>query len=271
MDKPAAVVVVVLRDGAVLAISRKDNLSAFGLPGGKIETGETAEEAAARELLEETGWQVAPAELRPLYVGLEVGTATIVAAFLAPETAAVADIKPFRYVRQEDEGVLVWAGWPSLVEGPFGDYNAALRTALAQAIPEHWATTYGSGTLRRAIEEGMAWRELYLSERVAFEIGYGFTPAQKSRLNLGQAFSEGDDPGTTETCWWTRALRWRAAQSGRPATLSVHHARLADGDGGAREGIAIVYAPVTRPAWLPVDRCLIAFTTTPDGRTENPC
>lgn len=271
MEKPGAVVVVVLRDNSVLAVSRKDCLSAFGLPGGKVEAGETAEEAASRELLEETGWQVEPADLRSLYVGVEPATGTMVASFLAPEIAAVDDIKPHRWPRQDGEGVLVWAGWPSLTEGPFGAYNAAVRTALAQAIPEHWAAAYGSGTLRRALEEGMAWRELYLHERVAFEFGYGFSPAQRSRLNLGQAFAEGDSPGTTETCWWARALRWRAAQCGRPATVSVHHARLADGDGGAREGIAIVYAPKVRPSWLPADRSLVAFTTTAEGRTENPC
>jgi 8-oxo-dGTP diphosphatase len=39
----------------ILAVSRKDDPNAFGLPGGKVEHGETEEQAARRELLEETG------------------------------------------------------------------------------------------------------------------------------------------------------------------------------------------------------------------------
>jgi ADP-ribose pyrophosphatase YjhB (NUDIX family) len=48
------VVVIVLREEAVLLERRRDSLE-WGLPGGFKELGETLEEAARRELLEETG------------------------------------------------------------------------------------------------------------------------------------------------------------------------------------------------------------------------
>ncbi len=52
--------VAVLRPGAVLLVrrGRAPNLGAWSLPGGAQELGETAEAAARRELLEETGLRV---------------------------------------------------------------------------------------------------------------------------------------------------------------------------------------------------------------------
>lgn len=52
--KPA-VCCVILRDDKILGVSRKDNEKDFGLPGGKVDTGESLEVACLRELKEETG------------------------------------------------------------------------------------------------------------------------------------------------------------------------------------------------------------------------
>ena len=54
---PKAVCSFIINDeGLVLAVSRKENHSIFGLPGGKVEVSDlTIEDAAKRELIEETG------------------------------------------------------------------------------------------------------------------------------------------------------------------------------------------------------------------------
>ncbi|MDF3606884.1 NUDIX hydrolase [Paracoccus sp. DMF-8] len=57
-----AALAVVIRDGQVLLVRRKNPPDAglWGFPGGHVEPGETALDAAARELVEETGVTARP-------------------------------------------------------------------------------------------------------------------------------------------------------------------------------------------------------------------
>ena len=62
-DRPVpAVAALVFRDGSVLMVKRADepNRGRWSPPGGSLELGETVEQAAARETLEETGVVVRP-------------------------------------------------------------------------------------------------------------------------------------------------------------------------------------------------------------------
>jgi ADP-ribose pyrophosphatase YjhB (NUDIX family) len=52
--REAAVMLVVNSDGYILGVSRRDDITKFGLPGGKCEPGETPAESAVRETKEET-------------------------------------------------------------------------------------------------------------------------------------------------------------------------------------------------------------------------
>ncbi|MFC4064406.1 NUDIX hydrolase [Actinoplanes subglobosus] len=64
VDVVVAAAWVHVRDRRVLTVRAGDS-DAFYLPGGKPEPGETDAEAAAREVLEEVGITVEPADLRP--------------------------------------------------------------------------------------------------------------------------------------------------------------------------------------------------------------
>jgi 8-oxo-dGTP diphosphatase len=63
-DTVIAAAWVHVRDRRVLVV-RAGNSDAFYLPGGKPEPGETYAEAAAREVCEEVGLKLDPAELEP--------------------------------------------------------------------------------------------------------------------------------------------------------------------------------------------------------------
>ncbi len=50
-----AVVATIIKDGKVLSVSRKTDHNDRGFPGGKVDPGETDQEALVREVFEETG------------------------------------------------------------------------------------------------------------------------------------------------------------------------------------------------------------------------
>lgn len=63
--------VLVLADDSLLLVKRTDN-GTWGLPGGSMEPGERLEQAAARELYEETGFTAGPLKLFDVFSGPEL-------------------------------------------------------------------------------------------------------------------------------------------------------------------------------------------------------
>ena len=58
-----AAVMLVIKDGLILSVSRKEDHTRFGLPGGKRENFESMKDCAIREIKEETSIVVKEAEL----------------------------------------------------------------------------------------------------------------------------------------------------------------------------------------------------------------
>lgn len=117
-----AALVLATRGDLVLAAPRRGYPRAFGLPGGKVEPGETPAEAAARELFEETGYLVAPGELQEVFRRpFPQGDVVTLRALDLPEPPEPVDPR---------EGVPAWVTWSTLLSGPFEAYNRRLRDAI---------------------------------------------------------------------------------------------------------------------------------------------
>ena len=109
----AACVLIIANDGKILAVSRKTNPDDFGMPGGKVDPGETPAEAAARELQEETG--LTATNLRQVFADFD------------------GDCTCYTFVGQisgeidtDESGVIRWVDPEVMLRGSFGDYNRKL-------------------------------------------------------------------------------------------------------------------------------------------------
>lgn len=122
--KKAACVLVFSEDGSkILAVSRKDDLTAFGIPGGKVDPNESFLEAALRETLEETGFEVLVSEYaanNPFVI--EDGNGYIVHTFLA----IINENKKRQEIDEKETGRVAYVTRETLFNGPFSTYNRKL-------------------------------------------------------------------------------------------------------------------------------------------------
>jgi 8-oxo-dGTP pyrophosphatase MutT (NUDIX family) len=137
LTRPLAVLLFVRNAGGeVLAISRKEDHTQFGLIGGKVdpEDGpvdpdqlvETLCRAVIREVREE--------------IGVELRREDLVGVLHHPDEYGywnfcfgVHDGVEVDAATQEGEGVTTWVDWDVLVNGPFKEFNTALRAHVTGA------------------------------------------------------------------------------------------------------------------------------------------
>lgn len=104
----------------ILGVSRKDNPNNFGLPGGKVDPGETLQQAVIREIKEETGLDLIDPQMVaefPCYGEVNYLTSTWVG-------------KVSGDFDTQESGRVAWVTWQKLFEGSFKDYNKKLYTIL---------------------------------------------------------------------------------------------------------------------------------------------
>jgi len=117
----AAVCLITAKDGKVLAVSRKNDPTDFGLPGGKVDELESPDAAAVRELKEETG--LTATKLSQIFVRRDADgfTTTTFACEVTGE------------INTPEAGIVRWVKPEVLFTGSFGAYNKELFKRLGRA------------------------------------------------------------------------------------------------------------------------------------------
>ncbi|CAL1778131.1 MutT/NUDIX hydrolase [Acinetobacter phage vB_AbaM_Konradin-v2] len=111
-----AACVLIENKGKFLAVSRKDDLTDFGLPGGKVELGETVAEGAKRECFEETGIYPTILDLNDSFVAID-GEFEVHTFHSIPS-----QIKSGK-IAESETGIVAWVDADKLMAGTFGEYN----------------------------------------------------------------------------------------------------------------------------------------------------
>lgn len=127
----ATVACVIERDGRYLMVEEVDKLTGklvFNQPAGHVEDGESLQEAALRECLEETGWQVELVGVLglALYRAPERGATYLRTSFVARALAAVEDA-----VLDPDIHAVHWLDYEDILAR-----SARLRSPLSLAVIE---------------------------------------------------------------------------------------------------------------------------------------
>jgi 8-oxo-dGTP pyrophosphatase MutT (NUDIX family) len=113
----AVVALIQNKNGLILATSRRNELNAWGLPGGKVDSGEEPFDALVRE---ETGLEIKKGHIVYDRQDADLGN---VLYYQIEYVKGVAS-------QQEDEIKVDWVTPKQLTEGPFGEWNRGLFDRL---------------------------------------------------------------------------------------------------------------------------------------------
>lgn len=128
-EKKLAVTALIYNEhGEILAVSRKTDQNDFGLPGGKVDPGESMEASLIREVKEETGLDVTSCKA---YFTRDDGD-YVSTTFLCNYTGEI---------NTTEAGLVKWTNFEEIKRGTFGAYNTMLEEHL-KTNPKYIDGTY---------------------------------------------------------------------------------------------------------------------------------
>ena len=130
--RQAAVMIIVNSEGFILGVPRKDNPNKYGLVGGKVDFGETFQQAAIRETEEETGIKVG--YCRQIYSHDEITTPGLLESRFFT-VCFYADTWKGEISTSEGEPKWLYVEQLTGDTGAFPTYNKAAFEALRKAVP----------------------------------------------------------------------------------------------------------------------------------------
>jgi len=139
-------------DGKILGVSRRDDHTSFGLPGGKVDKNETPIQALIREVKEETGVTIEEQYCVPFYEREDETHG-----FISRTYTYVQNPTPIEFtegVHEENGGYAKMIKWEDLIIGAFGIYNYRLGQYANRFLKCYWFITYKApyyGSFRNAI------------------------------------------------------------------------------------------------------------------------
>jgi mutator protein MutT len=117
--KLASIALIFNRDKSkILGVSRKEDTTKFGLPGGKIDCGEKIYDGMVREVKEETGISVLSAN--PIF--FREDSEYIVGVYLVDKYEGE--------INTTEKGIVKWITFEDLKQGAFSEYNTQLEEHL---------------------------------------------------------------------------------------------------------------------------------------------
>jgi len=146
LDIKKAGVMLIIKDGVILAISRRHNKDIFGLPGGKFDESEgdmDSMDTAIRETREETGVNVKEACF--IYERVELGDGPNGVDFYSTAFYALDwDGEP----KDSEEGQVRWLTAEELTstKAAFGDYNRNMLDIFKMQFPDVKLIPYHKNT-----------------------------------------------------------------------------------------------------------------------------
>lgn len=126
-------------DGKVLGVSRRNDHGDFGLPGGKVDKGETPILALIREVKEETGIDLKEEYIKPIYEGL---TRSGKISRTYSYNVGIEALNFTEGIHEDNGGLAKFITWSDLIGGSFAIYNYRLGILLQRFLPFHWLISY---------------------------------------------------------------------------------------------------------------------------------